>query len=287
MKNILLPTDFSDNAYNAIKYAALLFKDEPCKFLLLNNIYNSEFILYGDLYEIYKENAITRLENIKERITKEFPNKKHEYRVTATFNLLYEEIKERVANKEVDLIVMGTEGAKGGEEILFGTHTAHAIKVANCPVLSIPSGYSYKIPQNILFPNDYKLRFKDLNLDILKDIAEDHHSTVNILHETFGHEPSGSQEELQADLNNYLGEINHYFHHARTGSVIGAIEEFKETLPAEMIVMVKNKHTFIEKIIFKSVVRHVSYYIKLPFLVLPSENYKQTDPESNKNFQLN
>ncbi len=36
MKNILLPTDFSDNAYNALRYAAELYKEEDCTFFLLN-----------------------------------------------------------------------------------------------------------------------------------------------------------------------------------------------------------------------------------------------------------
>ena len=36
MKNILLPTDFSQNSLNAINYAMELFKDTPCKFYLLN-----------------------------------------------------------------------------------------------------------------------------------------------------------------------------------------------------------------------------------------------------------
>ncbi|WP_373282945.1 universal stress protein [Aquaticitalea lipolytica] len=38
MKNILLPTDFSDNSWNAIKYALQLFKDEKCTFHLLTHL---------------------------------------------------------------------------------------------------------------------------------------------------------------------------------------------------------------------------------------------------------
>ena len=49
MKNILLPTDFSENSWNAIKYALQLFKTETCKFYLLNAytpiIYDVEYVL--------------------------------------------------------------------------------------------------------------------------------------------------------------------------------------------------------------------------------------------------
>ena len=36
MKNILIPTDFSENSWNAIKYALLFFKKTPCNFYLLH-----------------------------------------------------------------------------------------------------------------------------------------------------------------------------------------------------------------------------------------------------------
>ena len=36
MKNILIPTDFSDNAWNAITYAINLFKKKECTFYLVN-----------------------------------------------------------------------------------------------------------------------------------------------------------------------------------------------------------------------------------------------------------
>jgi len=36
MKKILLPTDFSKNAINAIDYALQLFKDETCVCFILN-----------------------------------------------------------------------------------------------------------------------------------------------------------------------------------------------------------------------------------------------------------
>ena len=48
MKKILLPTDFSDNAWNAIVYALKLYKNQKCKFVLLNTytpmIYNIDYM---------------------------------------------------------------------------------------------------------------------------------------------------------------------------------------------------------------------------------------------------
>jgi hypothetical protein len=38
-KKILLPTDFSKNAYNAINYAIELYKEESCEFFILHSYY--------------------------------------------------------------------------------------------------------------------------------------------------------------------------------------------------------------------------------------------------------
>ncbi|HAT67935.1 MAG TPA: universal stress protein, partial [Flavobacteriaceae bacterium] len=36
MRKVLIPTDFSRNAWDAIAYAVDLFKNEPCEFYILN-----------------------------------------------------------------------------------------------------------------------------------------------------------------------------------------------------------------------------------------------------------
>ena len=48
MKKILLPTDFSENSWNAIQFALHFFKDQRCNFILLNTytpiIYQFEYM---------------------------------------------------------------------------------------------------------------------------------------------------------------------------------------------------------------------------------------------------
>ncbi len=74
MKKILLPTDFSENALNAIDYALQLFKDEKCAFFILNTytpmIYNYEYQLNADQYmmeavDMVKKNSEVVIEVVK------------------------------------------------------------------------------------------------------------------------------------------------------------------------------------------------------------------------------
>ncbi len=96
MKTIILPTDFSKNAYNAITYALKLFKDEPCRFYLLNTytpaIYESEYILHSPgqigLGDIYQSLSMENLEDLKKKLEGEFKNPKHTFDTHSVFNLL-------------------------------------------------------------------------------------------------------------------------------------------------------------------------------------------------------
>ena len=76
MKKILLPTDFSDNSWNAIKYALQLYKDQECNFILLHTytpiVYHVEHLQasYTQLQVIdaVKETAKKRLDDTLQRI---------------------------------------------------------------------------------------------------------------------------------------------------------------------------------------------------------------------------
>ncbi|WAC02798.1 universal stress protein [Lacinutrix neustonica] len=146
MKNILLPTDFSDNSWNAIVYALQLFKDDTCNFCLLNTytpiFYHMEQVLVTSpqmsLESIVRENSERRLEEMKTRMEQEFGNPNHTYSSISAFNTLIGEIEELYKANVMDLIVMGTKGASGLKEVLFGTNTVHTIKNSKCPVLAIP-----------------------------------------------------------------------------------------------------------------------------------------------------
>ena len=88
MKNILLPTDFSENSWNAIKYAINFFAKETCYFYVLHVnrlsgviINDSPYISTGEVIEdVYNKPEKLQLRKITKRIAKQFPpNKKHRF----------------------------------------------------------------------------------------------------------------------------------------------------------------------------------------------------------------
>lgn len=281
MKKILLPTDFSDNAFNAIQYAVQLFENEACIFYLLNTytpvLYDTEYILYSpsqlSLDEIYRNNSQKGLKKVENKINQKFQNPNHTIEKISSFNLLNEEILEQVKEKEIDLVIMGTQGATGAEEILFGTNTVHAIKKTKVPLLAIPSNFEFVQPKNILFPTDYDINYTAKHLQLLKDLADTFNSKLHILHVIFGNPLEEKQENSKKILGEYFQEIRHQFYSIEKNTVTEGIYDFQEENSIDLLAMISNKHSFFENLLFRPVINDIGFHVKIPFLVIPSGKY--------------
>ena len=280
MKKILLPTDFSDNAWNAIKYAVQLYKDEKCNFILLNTytpiIYQVEYLQASSpqlqVLEIVKETSNRKLKELILAIKKEFNNSKHIFTQISSFNTLTAEIDELYRGNAMDLIVMGTKGATGLKEVLFGSNTVHVLKNAKCPVIAIPSDFSFETPHEILFPTDYEIDYQKKHLEPILDIASMYNTRVNILHVFYGENLSERQEKNRLKLENYFNTTAYLFHDVKNQNIPEAITKFQLKARINLLVMINNKHSFFENLFFKSTINQIGFHLNIPFLVIPSRS---------------
>lgn len=278
MKNILLPTDFSKNAFNAIEYAVQLFESEDCTFHLLNTFtpvaYNMATFADGHsstmLEEITRQDSESELLEIEEKLKTKFNNPKHTFERLASFNLLTDEIVAVVKERNIDLIVMGTKGATGAKKIFLGTNTMFTIKKANCPVIAVPEEFPFTKPKEILFPTDFKFSIKNKNLNLLKSICTSHEARLNILNVYFGAPLSADQEKMKDEFEKFLDNNTHIFHTTEDADLVEAVEQFQIKQKADFLVMIQNKHSFFENLLFKPIIKKMVYNSDLPFMVIPS-----------------
>jgi len=277
MKKILIPTDFSDNAYGAISYAVNLFKNEECTFYLLHTytpaIYQSEYLLNSPgqvgLGDIYRTDSEKRLEELKAKIVTNYSNPRHHFITISAFSVLIEAIDELVESKELDLIVMGTQGATGAKEIFLGSSTVYTIKRAKCPVLAIPFNYNFETLGDILFPTDYEIEYSSALLKELLFISALHKSTIDVMHVCTSYELDPGQKNNKTKLDDLLSETEHKFHELPDQGIIEAINNIQAEKQAQLLVMVKNKHSFLENLFLKPVINQIGFHTSIPFLVLP------------------
>ncbi|MEC8830812.1 MAG: universal stress protein, partial [Bacteroidota bacterium] len=136
MQKILIPTDFSENAWNAIDYAMQLFRNRRCTFYLLNTytpvIPSSRFMakmIDGvRIVDAVRENSEQGLSRTVERIKTKYGNPNHSFETISSFNLLVEEVKDIVDTFGINLVVTGTKGASGVDEVFMGSNTVRIIK---------------------------------------------------------------------------------------------------------------------------------------------------------------
>ena len=280
MKKILLPTDFSDNSWNDIKYALQLYKDEKCNFVLLNTynpvVYQFEYMQSSTLQflvmDAAKEISKKGLDEIQQRINLEFNNPKHTFSQIASFNSLPVEIDELCKGNVIDMIVMGTKGASGITGVLFGSNTIRVIKNTKYPVLAIPSDFSFETPHEILFPTDYEIEYLEVHLKPIIEIAQKHISRVNILHVFIGNGLTKVQEKNKSILETGLKKVAHLFHDVKNQNVPEAITNFQLKTRVNLLIMINNKHSFFENLFFKSTINQIGFHLNIPLLVIPSIN---------------
>lgn len=281
MKQILLPTDFSENSWNAISYAIQVYKNDACTFHLLNTytpvIYHVEYVLgypaqFG-LGDAVRNTSQENLNSIIQKITDNFGNNtKHNFETYARFNTVIPGIKDFLNQHNIDLIVMGTKGATGAKEVLFGSNTVHVFKEIKYPILAVPSKFQFETPHEILFPTDLEVTYKHSNLKILIEIVKNNHSRLNAMHVSEGYELSALQIKNKSKLESIFKGLAYLFHEIKTMELVHAINKFQIKNKINLLVMINNKHSFFENLFFKNSINQIGFNLNIPFLVIPTLN---------------
>lgn len=277
MKNVLVPTDFSENAFNALKYCLELFQEQRCTIYLLHvnpiptysGSATSLESSMATLQESLLKDSKQQLNELLGRIEGLSLNHKHTFVTLTAYDFFVDTIKREVRNRDIDLIVMGTKGASGLKKITVGSNTGDVITKVKCPLLAVPEGAVYNSPKEIAFPTDFQIGYDLKVLDDLLEMAAISKSVIRILHiSKKGEELSQEQLINKQFLQDYLKDIEHSFHSVTGTKLETAVQCFTESRDIDMIAMVAKNLNFFQRILFRPAVEEISYHIKVPFLVL-------------------
>ena len=276
MFKILLPTDFSDNAWNAISYAMEFFKNEQATFYLLHTytpaFYRMDYMLGGPSFsaipDIGVDISLAGLENTVEQVNKTFNNPKHIVKTISAFNLLSDEINEVSVEKDIDLIVMGTQGATGAKEIFLGSNTVFVLRKALIPVLAIPEAYRFKKIEKMLFPTDYWTAYKQEDIDNIKGFAAIHGTEITVLHVKEEYDLNETQIANQEHLKKCLEGMPHGFEEKKGALMPDAVIDYTIEHNYQILAMMNRKHSFMERLLHKQNVDQIGFHTPVPFLVI-------------------
>jgi nucleotide-binding universal stress UspA family protein len=279
MKNILIPTDFSENAWNATQYALELFKNQDCVFHLLNSytpaIASSRFMaatVQVGMFENTAQLSSKRgLQNIIKRIYKTYKNPRHSFKTSSSFSFLVDEVKEAIEKQKIDLVVAGTKGASGFDEVFMGSNTVRIIKsIKNCPILAVPQYYEFVKPNEIAFATSFNRFYTKSELQPLKEMAKTFNATIRIVHVQYEIKALTELQQFNLSmLRKYLNDIQHYVHTvSELNSISKTLEVFTEALDIHLLAMLNYQHSYLEKMTRESVIKRIAFHTQVPLLII-------------------
>ncbi|AWA30928.1 hypothetical protein HYN48_13060 [Flavobacterium magnum] len=272
MKKILCPTDFSKASLNAFVYAVNLAKrvgaeivtihvyDLPAAIIdaSLENLSEIRDITEWDHFEQYKS-AIAKLRVIAEE--------NHASHLTLTHILeqgnTVDTVLQAAANNHADLIIMGTHGASGVTEALFGSNTEKIMNRANCRVLAIPAACGYSPLSRILFLSRYEERDKATLRELLA-FAALFHARIDVLYITARH-TDDEADTIREWKRIFSGDAVDFYTIA-SDSPEETILDFSEVHHSNLIALTVRHKGLLERLFLYSVARKMVFHSVLPVL---------------------
>jgi nucleotide-binding universal stress UspA family protein len=276
-RSILIPTDFSNNAWSALAYALKLYANEECTFYFLNSFYfsssQSRTFITSHFVDTLKESSKRDLNELKAKAEKENANAGHNFEIIMSGDELLYAVGNSIKKYAIDMVIMGTKGATGVNKFFFGSNTVKTIQnIKGCPVLAVPGTIEFRVPKQIAFPTDFNRPYDAKMLQPLWDFAALYNAHINVLHINVEENLSDEQNKNMVILKEHLKENEHSFHwmpaYNKKSSVIN---DFIEDLNIDILAMFNYKHSIIENITKEPIIKNIGYQPTIPFLIIPSE----------------
>ncbi|WP_298899594.1 universal stress protein [uncultured Psychroserpens sp.] len=276
MKKILLPTDFSDNSLNAIRYAMAFYQNEPCKFYVLNIQKVSSFVSDDlmamqpseTIFHSLIDSAKTKVKTLIRTLKEDYQNTLHEFEAKVDYDNFIDGINQLIDLEQIDMIVMGTRGASTMSKKLFGSHTVRVIQRCSCPVLAIPNNYTYSKISDIAFPSNYYTAYNSEDLVPLINLVELNNYNVHVIHVKNSEHLTEYQENNRAYLDSCFSKVNHSFVELEEDKLFKVITNYINNNDIGLLTMMSRKHSFLERLFVTHPTESFAFNLKVPLLVM-------------------
>lgn len=273
MKIFIVPTDFSQEAENALEYACAAAKNIGAKVVVFNSysfpIHASNARLPASSMRDLEEQNKKILENRTKQLSQNYGIEvDYEYGLMTEVT---EELDNLMVKYKGDAVIMGMAPRSLAQD-LFGNTTTSVILKQKYPVLAVPLGSTYKGFRRILFACDNPRDVPQHILAKIREIASALDAEVEIFHvqakvDKISHNeravpnPSTVEEGLEG--------ITYYYKDVESGAVIKEIEKEVKILEADLLIMMPKKYGFWDSLIHRSKTRIMASNNAVPLLSIP------------------
>lgn len=271
MKKILIPTDFSDGALNALVHGLHLAKNLGASIHIVHaySMPPTGSNVMVDITDILKKNAEEELATLKKRVEGMELAQGIEITYKASYGSVVDVVNRLSQEEGVSLVIMGTQGASGITEKWLGSNTSAAARNVHCPLLAIPAELPYRDISRILFSTDMKVMKSKKPLTFVSDLANMTGATVKFLHIRDEDEDNEEGEEAyRKQVQEIFGDVTPVFTFMYNHEVEDGIREAIERESPSILVVVRHDYGFFQSLVHSSVSRSIVNNASLPILVL-------------------
>ncbi|MDX5321737.1 MAG: universal stress protein [Bacteroidota bacterium] len=266
IKRILVPTDFSEPAVNALRYANMLalLTGAEVKVLHIFNVPVVDPYMPGDTLELLMQEVKAASDAKLKELLAEFPGVQGE----CMHGFVIDDTIRSAEEWEADLIVMGTTGATGAKEVFFGSNASGVISQSPIKVLSIPASYTtHKSPSKICYASDFT-GAEELQFQIFIDLAKSWNCDLDILH-VVSDDLVFIADKAEAIYNKIAQTAQFdrmHFEEISSNEVAGAIETYVQAKDMDILGMAVHRRNLLERLFSKSMTRTIAHHAKIPLL---------------------
>ncbi len=275
MKTILVPTDLSELANNALAVAVDIARD-----------YNAEILLvHYQPFSIARANTVEGSLSMLSYLDEQEDNDKAELQQVAE-NPAYNDVRispitckdagrarsggvyEAITDRGADLIVLATHGTSGWDELLIGSNAEHIVRHAHCPVLVLQGAVTPFAPKNpvaaIDVDDDLKANWPvypfDRGGNSLKQFVYVRTPNDVLV-------PEGVHEWMQESAQKQ-GLTDYEFHIRQARTVESGILNYALERKADLIVVYTHGHTGLRHLLQGSTAEDILNHAPIPVLIL-------------------
>ena len=257
MKTILVATDFSNPATNAVDYAAEMAYIMNVKLVLFHAchvpVIGTEIPVEVETIESMRQRGFDELVEIAAELQNRYENQLDiSYECKCGFAA--DEIGRYAESHHVDMILMGMQGASYLSEKLFGSVTTSVLGKSNCPVLVVNDHVKFHMLKKIVLACNIEQDHLDLP-EPLRELALFFKAHIFVLDVV----PTGmlvpSNPGETTDLGSFIrqfSQITHSFHFWKGENPVEGINDFVAEKNMDLVVMMPHQRPFLNRIFHPS-----------------------------------
>lgn len=209
IKNILVPVDFSKPAENALQVAVQLAKKNNAKVTVLHVIELAESLFGTEQFNVNDEQILFFMKIAKKKFSKflekDFLKEVEVHDVVDVGPTSYV-ISENIKKQNADMIVMGSTGASGLQEVLIGSNTEKIVRRAEVPVLVVKKEMKDFNIKNVIFASNFEMESIDA-FNKAKDFADSFNAKMELLYVNLPGNQFYSTEEIREQMRTFLNKV--------------------------------------------------------------------------------